>query len=67
MESYNQEKKKEWDRKIVKRMMLMRGFIGSMKHLTEQLANNNLREEEYINRVKLIIEEYEQRKEEVEE
>lgn len=61
----NKRNQDEWNRKIVKRMLLMRGFIGSMEKLTEQVSKLNISIEDYIVRSKIVFEEYE--KSEVEE
>lgn len=61
----NKKNEYEWNRRLIKRKLLMRGFIGTMEHLTEQVSNLHISIEDYIVRSKIVFEEYE--KSEVEE
>lgn len=61
------EEEYEWNRKLVKRMMVMRGFIGTMSHLTDQFTKLMINDDDFIVRTKIAIEEYEKRKGELEE
>lgn len=56
----------EWHKQIVKKLMMMRGFIGSMEQLTKQVSMLTISVEDYITRTKIVFEEYEKQKGEIE-
>lgn len=62
----NEKSKEEWTRKSMKRLMLMKGFIGSMKYLVKRAEKELITNEDLIYKIKILFEEYDKRKGELE-